>query len=95
MKRSVTKEFIQDIIVTNSKQSEPPPLLYDLNSLQIDANLHFALPASHVLTICQQLYEKKLITYPRTNSRYLPPIYAKQLEKTIKYATTAINTINI
>lgn len=49
----------------------PPPLLYDLTQLQRDMNLRHGLSASRTLEIAQQLYEKKLLTYPRTDSRHL------------------------
>src|SRR5262249_28508588 len=52
---------------------EAPPLLFDLTSLQRTANRRFGLSAQRTLDIAQALYEKhKLITYPRTDSRYLP-----------------------
>ena len=59
--------------VTEQKKKQPPPLPYNLSSLQIDAAKRFSLSAKQVLDICQQLYERhKLITYPRSDSRYLP-----------------------
>ena len=48
------------------------PLLYDLTSLQKDCNIHHDLPADKTLSIAQSLYEKKLVSYPRTGSRYIP-----------------------
>ncbi len=51
--------------------SEAPPLLYDLTSLQRDANRYHNLGAAKTLTIAQRLYEHKFISYPRTGSRYL------------------------
>ncbi|OEF27684.1 DNA topoisomerase III [Vibrio rumoiensis 1S-45] len=52
---------------------QAPPLPYSLSALQIDAARRFQLSAQDVLNICQSLYEKhKLITYPRSDSRYLP-----------------------
>ncbi|MPM49327.1 DNA topoisomerase 3 [bioreactor metagenome] len=50
---------------------EDPPLLYDLTTLQKDANIKLNLTASETLEIAQSLYEKKFITYPRTGSRYI------------------------
>ncbi|MFD1769354.1 type IA DNA topoisomerase [Sphingobacterium suaedae] len=50
---------------------EPPPLLFDLTSLQQDANKKFGFSADQTLSIAQTLYEKKVITYPRTGSRYI------------------------
>ncbi len=58
---------------TRALKKTPPPLLYDLTSLQRDANRLFGLPAAKTLKIAQSLYETyKLVTYPRTDSRYLP-----------------------
>ncbi|MFQ3237219.1 MAG: DNA topoisomerase-3 [Paraglaciecola sp.] len=55
-----------------NKQS-PPPLPYSLSALQIDASKRFNLSPKSVLDVCQGLYEKhQLITYPRSDSRYLP-----------------------
>ncbi|MDK1287009.1 DNA topoisomerase III [Pseudoalteromonas umbrosa] len=54
-------------------KKQNPPLPYNLSALQIDANKRFAMSAKQVLDICQSLYEKhKLITYPRSDNRYLP-----------------------
>ena len=52
-------------------KTENPPRLYDLTSLQRDANRIFGYSAQQTLDYAQGLYEKKLITYPRTDSRYL------------------------
>ena len=52
-------------------KSEKPPLLYDLTSLQRDANKYYGFTAQQTLDYTQSLYEKKLVTYPRTDSRYL------------------------
>lgn len=49
-----------------------PPLLHDLTSLQKEANSKFGMSADLTLKLCQSLYEKKLVTYPRTGSRYIP-----------------------
>jgi len=49
-----------------------PPLLYDLTTIQKDANSKFGMSADMTLKYCQSLYEKKLTTYPRTGSRYIP-----------------------
>jgi len=54
-------------------KKQPPPLPYNLSTLQIDAAKAFTFSAKKVLEICQSLYERhKLITYPRSDSRYLP-----------------------
>jgi DNA topoisomerase-3 len=62
------------VIKTNKKdKKQPPPLPYNLSALQIDAAKRFGLSAKQVLDTCQTLYERhKLLTYPRSDSRYLP-----------------------
>jgi DNA topoisomerase-3 len=58
--------------VEKKKQTERPPLLYDLTSLQREANTRFGFSARRTLSAAQRLYEEhKALTYPRTNSRYL------------------------
>lgn len=51
--------------------NQQPPLLFDLTTLQKEANIKYDFSADKTLTIAQKLYESKLITYPRTGSRYL------------------------
>ncbi len=53
------------------QKEDKPPLLYDLTSLQRDANRMYGITAQQTLDLAQSLYEKKLATYPRTDSRYL------------------------
>lgn len=53
------------------EKTERAPLLYDLTSLQRDANRILGFTAQQTLDYTQALYEKKLVTYPRTDSRYL------------------------
>lgn len=57
--------------IETKEKMEKPPLLYDLTSLQRDANRMLGLTAQQTLNAAQSLYEKKLVTYPRTDSRYL------------------------
>lgn len=58
--------------IDRKKKSEPQPLPYDLTELQRDANKRFGFSAKKTLTVLQRLYEQhKLVTYPRTDSRYL------------------------
>jgi DNA topoisomerase-3 len=52
-------------------RKEPPPLLHDLSSLQQEANKRKGFTADQTLTLLQSLYESKLVTYPRTGSRYI------------------------
>jgi len=54
-------------------KKQPPPLPYNLSALQIDAARRFSMSAKQVLDTCQALYERhKLLTYPRSDCRYLP-----------------------
>ena len=57
--------------VATKNENEHPPLLYDLTELQRDMNRRYGMTAADTLQIAQTLYEQKLITYPRTDSRYL------------------------
>ena len=58
--------------LTTRNKSEPPPLAYDLTELQRDANNRFNFPAKKTLSLLQNLYERhKLVSYPRTDSRYI------------------------
>lgn len=62
----------QIMAVDKKKGKQKPPLPFDLTTLQKEANVRFNLSAQDTLSIAQELYEKKkLITYPRTDSRYL------------------------
>ena len=61
------------------EKSEKPPALYDLTSLQRDANRILGYTAQQTLDYTQNLYEKKLVTYPRTDSRYLTDDMADML----------------
>ncbi|MFP2768624.1 DNA topoisomerase III [Oceanisphaera sp. KMM 10153] len=63
------------------QRRQAPPLPYNLSSLQIDAARRFGLSAKLVLDVCQTLYERhKLITYPRSDCRYLPEDHYHQAE---------------
>lgn len=64
--------FLKVEDVQRKEEHSAPPLLYDLTSLQRDANRRYAMTAAETLNAAQYLYEKKLITYPRTGSRYVP-----------------------
>jgi DNA topoisomerase III len=69
--------------VERKEQSERAPLLYDLTSLQRDANRRFGFSARRTLSAAQSLYEgKKAITYPRTSSRFLSGDLVAQLKPT-------------
>ena len=67
------------IIDVKQKQGrESAPQLYDLTSLQVDCNKKFGMSAEKTLSTIQSLYEKKLTTYPRVDTKYLPDdVYSK------------------
>lgn len=63
---------VQITAVEHHKSYQAPPLLYDLTELQKTCNVHLDLSAEQTLAAAQSLYEKRLISYPRTGSRYIP-----------------------
>ena len=67
--------------VKEERKSLPPPKLFNLTSLQRESNRLFGLTAQHTLDLLQGLYEKKLITYPRTDSRYLTQDMAQTMNE--------------
>ena len=88
------KEFIkyledgsnnQTIVVSSSKRQEKknPPLLYNLAELQNECSKRFKLSPDETLKVVQDLYEKKLVTYPRTDARVLSSAVAKEIYKNI------------
>lgn len=66
------------------KEKNPPPLLYDLTTLQKEMNKHYGISAANTLSIAQDLYENKSITYPRTDSRYLSGDMKKKIPEILK-----------
>ena len=62
---------VQIIAVHREQKSISPPRLYDLTTLQREANRYYGYTAQQTLDITQSLYEKKLVTYPRTDSQFL------------------------
>ncbi len=73
------------ISAETARKTEPPPQLYDLTSLQRDANKLLGFTAEKTLKVAQSLYEtQKALTYPRTDSRYLPPDMIPRVVQTMK-----------
>ena len=70
--------------ITVKTEKKKPELLYDLTNLQKEANKRFGCTAEHTLVVAQELYEAKLISYPRTNSRYLTESDAQKTAGWIK-----------
>ncbi|MGQ3559591.1 DNA topoisomerase, partial [Ornithobacterium rhinotracheale] len=67
------------------EKTEETPLLYDLTTLQKEANAKHGFTAEQTLEIAQKLYEKKLITYPRTGSRYIPEDMFAEIPKLLAF----------
>ena len=76
--------------VERKDKSEKPPALYDLTTLQRDANRLLGFTAQQTLDYLQNLYEKKLCTYPRTDSRYLTSDMAEDLPVLVNLVANAM-----
>ena len=76
--------------VGRKNKSEKPPALYDLTTLQRDANRLLGFTAQQTLDYLQNLYEKKLCTYPRTDSRYLTSDMAASLPELVQLTAGAM-----
>ena len=69
--------------VTRKKETKNPPLLYNLAELQNDCSKFFKISPDETLRVAQELYEKKLTTYPRTDARVLSSAVAKEIHKNL------------
>lgn len=69
---------------TKKKGKEHPPKLFDLTSLQVECNRKFDFSADETLQYIQKLYERKLVTYPRVDTTFLPNDMYPKVEKTLK-----------
>lgn len=72
------------ISVSRKTEKKNPPLLYNLAELQNECSKRFKINPSKTLQIVQELYEKKLVTYPRTDARVLSTAVAKVIDQNIK-----------
>ena len=95
--QSVTIESVE-----SKEKTENPPKLYDLTTLQREANRMFGFTAQQTLDYTQSLYEKKLVTYPRTDSRFLTtdmmestPAVVKTAAKIFSFGNTLELSINM
>ncbi|MDL2222818.1 DNA topoisomerase 3 [Bacteroidales bacterium OttesenSCG-928-M11] len=71
LERIRSSESVSVVNVETKQGSQEPPLLYDLTTLQKEANSRHSFSADKTLSVAQSLYEAKLISYPRTGSRYI------------------------
>ena len=69
--------------VEKKKEKKNPPLLYNLAELQNDCSKRFKISPDETLRIIQELYEKKLVTYPRTDARVLSTAVAKEISRNL------------
>ena len=74
----------QVVSITRKTEKKNPPLLYNLAELQNDCSRMFKLSPDQTLAIAQELYEKKLVTYPRTDARVLSSAVAKVIDRNLK-----------
>ena len=77
-----------EVVDSNKKSSQRAPQLFDLTSLQREANSRFGFSAKNTLGLAQALYERhKVLTYPRTDSRHLPEDYVDTVKNTLQSQT--------
>ncbi len=69
--------------IEKKKEKKNPPLLYNLAELQNDCSKRFKISPDETLRIVQELYEKKLVTYPRTDARVLSTAVAKEITRNL------------
>ena len=85
VKKKVTGKTLTITLAKQEKKRQQPPQLYDLTTLQREANTRFGWSADKTLKVAQSLYEeKKLLTYPRTDSRFLTDDVRPKLENTLR-----------
>ena len=70
--------------IEKKKETKNPPLLYNLAELQNDCSRYFKISPDETLRIAQELYEKKLTTYPRTDARVLSSAVAKEIDRNLQ-----------
>jgi DNA topoisomerase-3 len=81
----IAKQDAEITALEQKQKKQSAPLPYNLSALQIDAAKAFGMPAQKVLDICQTLYERyKLITYPRSDNRYLPKEHHQEAPTILK-----------
>ncbi|AFS78146.1 DNA topoisomerase 3 [Gottschalkia acidurici 9a] len=85
--------IIKDI--EKKKEKKNPPLLYNLAELQNECSKKFKISPDETLKVAQTLYEKKMLTYPRTDARVLSKAVAKEINKNIKGLLNIDNACNL
>ena len=82
------------VAVDKEKKKKDAPLLYDLTSLQRECNRTLGFSADKTLTIAQELYEKKLTTYPRTDAKYISSDMRADIEKVFDYSKNMFDFVD-
>jgi DNA topoisomerase-3 len=78
-------ELLAEVVqIDKKKENKNPPLLYNLAELQNDCSRLYKISPDETLKITQELYEKKMVTYPRTDARVLSTAVSKEIYKNIK-----------
>lgn len=77
------KQNVEITNITKSKEKKNPPLLFNLAELQNECSKRFKINPDETLGVVQSLYEKKIVTYPRTDARVLSSAVAKEINKTL------------
>ncbi len=92
---NLQEEPVGNIVVQSieqKKEKKNPPLLYNLAELQNDCSKYFKISPDETLRIIQELYEKKMVTYPRTDARVLSTAVAKEIHKNISGLRNYVQT---
>lgn len=79
--------------IEQKRESKKPPLLYNLAELQNECSKYFKISPDETLRVIQELYEKKMVTYPRTDARVLSSAVAKEIHKNI-YGLRGYETVS-
>ena len=81
--KALGNDYLTVSAAEKKKETKNPPLLYNLAELQNECSKMFKISPDQTLSIVQELYEKKLVTYPRTDARVLSTAVAKEIHKNI------------
>lgn len=84
---SLNRDYLTVEQAEKKKETKNPPLLYNLAELQNECSKMFKISPDQTLSIVQELYEKKMVTYPRTDARVLSTAVAKEIYKNISGLT--------
>lgn len=80
----IRNNLFEIVSFEQKKGKEAPPRLFDLTSLQVECNKKFSFSADETLRYIQSLYEKKMVTYPRVDTTFLPEDVYPKIEQTLK-----------